>query len=232
VVAKWYAALSGASGGASPTPTIPASPTPGHSAGNVGFVQSVAQLGNGRALAGTYATAVRSGDLLVGAFRTESGAYVSDTVNGAWKLAATCGVLSIWYLADAKPGATSVNLAASTSGQLRMDLAEYSGVAAANPLAAQSCAGGSSSTVTVPSTGQLPPGGLAFSALGTGSTPITAQPGTIGGAPATMRSQLTGTAGTIAAEDVTATLAGGQAASMYLSGAGGWSAGTAVFSHS
>ena len=74
-------------------------------------------------------------------------------------------------------------------------------------------------------------GDLAFAGVGTGSTPITVHAGAIGTQAAVLREQVTGSVGTVADEDVTATTAGPQIASLTLSAPGGWTAGLAIFTH-
>ena len=136
VVARWFAAMSA---DASPPPTAtPTSPVPAPSATPSAAPgdpkrrrrrrhrrrvhrqpRPWARLPTCRAtrcwaavsrLTGVYPQAVRAGDLLVGAFRTQHGTTVHDDRNGAWQLATDCGVVSIWYVADARPGVTTVSL--------------------------------------------------------------------------------------------------------------------------
>ncbi len=195
------------------------------------FVQGSARMGTGSSLRSAFPRPIGGGDLLVGVFRAQRGARVVDDRNGAWKEAVSCGVLSIWYSAGAQNGATTVRLSAATSGQMRMALAEYSGVATPDPLVAKRCNQGSRADVTSAWTAEAGAGSLAFAGLGNGSHPVAVRPGSIDGLPAVLRDQLTGIPGTIADEDVTHTVAGRQYASMTVSGGRSWTAAIAVFRH-
>jgi hypothetical protein len=173
---------------------------------------------------------VAAGDLLVGVFRTQHSTAVSDNVNGAWTEAANCGVVSLWYLANAKPGLTAVSLAGSSTGQLRASIAEYAGAATVAPLDATACSQGSTVAVTVGSANAAA-GELAIAGVGTGSNPLTVAAGPIGSLSAALRTQATGANGTAALEDVTAAASGPQSATLTMSGAGGWTAAMATFKH-
>ncbi len=215
-----------------PTATNTAVPTTPPAPGRIAFVQSTAQLGQGSSLTSSYASIVGAGDLLVGTFRSQGSTSVSDKLNGAWTQAAKCGVVTIWYAANAKAGATTVTLTSGSVGQMRISLSEYSGAARASPLDATACSAGSTTGVTATSGAAIPAGELAYAGLGSGSNPATVTAGTIGSRPATLRAQMTGNAGTIAVEDVTATAAGQQNASMTLSASsGGWNVGLVTFKH-
>jgi hypothetical protein len=199
-------------------------------ANHVTFAQAAAQLGNGSSLLTSFPNPVAAGDLLVGVFRTQSGTTVADNLNGPWTMATNCGVVSLWYAANAKPGLTTVTLSGATTGQLRASLAEYAGAATASPLDATACGQGSAAAVSLGSA-TAATGELAVAGLGTGSNPLTVAPGPIGGLTATLRSQTTGPDGTAALEDVAATTAGPQTATMTMSAPGGWTAAMATFKH-
>jgi hypothetical protein len=195
------------------------------------FVQARVQMISGTSLNIPYSSSVGDGDLLVGVFRTASGTSVSDNLNGAWTQAGSSGVNSLWYLANAKAGATTVSVAATTSGPVRADIAEYSGVAANNALAGASCNGASptGNAVTTGNTASVNSGDLAFIGMGAFTNPISVTAGISDGASATLRNQQTGSQGTEAIEDVTRTASGAQNGSFHLSGGAGWAACIAVF---
>ncbi len=207
---------------------VPPTATPIVSAGRSSYVQGGAQLGIGTTLATQLSSRVTAGDLLVGIFRAQSGTAVTDNLNGPWTEAVNCGVVSIWYVANAKPGATTVTLTGSTTGQVRAGLAEYSGVAGASPLDVAACGQGTSAVVSIAGAASAA-GELAVAGLGTGSNPLSIAAGTVGSVAAALRAQATGSNGTVALEDVTTATNGAQTAAMTMSVAGGWTAGMATF---
>ena len=241
VVAKYFAMMAGGSAPSTPTNTPSAAPTStpilptatatsSTSPAAIRFLQSTVHMGEGSSLSSQFANSVRAGDLLVGVFRAEGSASVRDNLGDSWTQAGDCGAVSLWYAADARGGPTDVTVGSSSAGELRLALSEYSGAAQANPLMAVSCAQGSSATVAVASNTIAPSGALAVAGAGIGSNPITVTPGVIGNQAATLRAQESGSFGTIAFEDVTATAAGRQDATMTLKTAGGgWTAGVALF---
>jgi hypothetical protein len=207
----------------------PLPPTSSPVSAPISFVQGAVQVGNGSSLAVSYAKPVQAGSLLVGVFRATNGLTVRDNLNGTWTEGPACGVVSIWYKANAKPGTTTVTLTAATADLVRIDAAEYAGVATANPLDAASCSQQTGAAVTIASTAAVPAGELAFAGAVTGSNPVTVTAGNINGLAASLRTQMTTVNGTIADEDVTSTAPGQQNASMTLSVSGGWSAAVATF---
>ena len=212
-----------------PTSTaVPPTNTP--VAAHITFAQSAASLGSGTSLVTTYPGAIAGGDLLVGVFRTQSGTSVSDNLNGPWTQAVNCGVVSVWYAANAKPGLTSVTLDGTAAGQLRASVAEYAGAASLAPLDSTACGQGSTAAVSL-GTANAATGELAIAGLGTGSNPLTVAPGPIGGLAAFMRAQTTNTDGTVALEDVVSSSSGPQSAAMTMSAPGGWTAAMATFKH-
>ncbi len=250
-VAKWFGVMANV---ATPTPTPVNTPVPPtavptstlqpptavptaaraaasrpQSPGHVTFVQGHTELAFGLKLQGAYAKPVRAGDLLVGVFRTEGKPWVHDSVGRNWVEAVQCGVVSIWYMANARSGATTVLLNSTIGGQLRMALAEYSGISRARPLDRTACGQGSDSAVRTGSTASVGSGEMAFAGLGSGTYPLGAIVGRIGGREAVLRALATGKPGTIVVEDVVATALGPQSASLHLSAGGGWSAAVAIF---
>jgi hypothetical protein len=198
------------------------------------FVQSSVQTGNGTSLATSYRLSVQAGDFLVAIFRVNSGGAVSvsDNLNGAWTRAPVTNPYdSIWYLPKAKAGITTVGLTTNSSGQLRAVVAEYSGVATSSPFDSGACNSGSSATVTTGNTASIAAGELVFAGAGSSSNPITVSAGSSNGAPVTIRNQVTNSSGTVAAEDVTSSVAGVQNATMTLNGAlsRGWNGCAATF---
>ncbi len=208
---------------------VPPTATTVSTSGHITFAQGATLLGAGTSLAFSLPGSVAAGDLLVGVFRTENSPKVSDSLNGAWTQAASCGVVSLWYAANAKPGLTTVTVTGS-SGQLRASVAEYAGAATVAPLDATACGQGTAATVSVAGANAAS-GELVVAGVGTGSNPLTVAAGPIGGLGATLRTQGTGAYGTAALEDVTATNAGAQTATMTMSAPGGWTAAMATFKH-
>jgi len=193
-----------------------ASPPPAGAA----FVQGSASSTSDTSLGLNLSADVKAGDLLVGTFRAPAGTSVRDQLNGSWTeaIAAPDGINSVWYKANAAAGPTTITVTSSSSGPIRADVAEYSGVATSNALDATAC--NSFSSTTTPTTGSaasLTGGELAYIGLGTFTSPLIATAGSSGGVAATMRNQTTGTDGTSAEEDVTSTAAGVQDGSMQLS---------------
>jgi hypothetical protein len=194
------------------------------------FVQGRAQVGSGMSLSVGYPNAVEGGSLLVGLFRTASGTAVSDNVNGPWIRAAAYGVNSLWYLPDAKAGATTVTVTGTTSGAMRADVAEYSGIATSSPLDGSSCKGTSSGSVaTTGSTVPVETGELAFVGFGAYTNPLVVEAMSSAGVAGTVRNQLTGSLGTIADGDVVPTAAEAQEGKMTLSASADWAACIATF---
>jgi hypothetical protein len=200
----------------------------------VAFVQGKARTGNGTSLATSYGRAIQPGDFLVAVVRVNGGAAVSvrDNLNGPWTRAPITNPYdSIWYLPNAKSGATTFTLTSTSSGQLRAVIAEYSGVATSSPFDSGTCNVGSSATVTTGNTASIRAGELVFGGASSSSNPVTVSAGLSGGATATMRAQVSNANGTMAAEDVTSSRAGIQNVSMTLTGtlSAGWNACVATF---
>ncbi len=217
-----------------PTPTAgpraartPASRAPVHRGAS--FVQGKAQVGSGFSLLGPYARPVYAGDLLVGVFRSEGEPQVSDNENRKWVEVARCGVASIWYVAGARAGATRVLLTSTVSGQIRVAIAEYSGIARTRPLDSFACGSGTATTARTGSTHAVPSGDLAFAGIASGTYPEFVTAGSIGGHRATLRAAVTGKDGMVAFEDALSTTKGRQSAAMQLSAGGAWSTALALF---
>jgi Pectate lyase superfamily protein len=193
------------------------------------YVQGAAETKLGTTLSAAFPDNVMAGDLLIGAVRSPHVSSVTDNLNGAWTEAASNRLLSIWYKTDAQPGATTVTVTGS-SGPTRADVAEYFGLSLPDQVAGRACNRGRSPAVSTGSTAAVAAGDLVFAGVGngdtTGSETVTA--GSIGGIPATLRSQTTGPAGTIAVEDVISGAAGAQDATMTVA-SDGWHACVAAF---
>ena len=175
------------------------------------YVQSVAAEGSDTSLSAVLPSPVSQGDLLVAIVRTQSTPNVADSLNGGWSEADSDGIESVWYRSNALAGATTVTVTSSDSGAIRASVAEYSGVAAAPPLAAICSSSTDSSTLATSSTASVPAGSLVFAGAMNAES-VTATPGTIAGAPATIRAQVSGSRGTIVSEDVLNATGGAQAA--------------------
>ena len=224
-----------------PTPTAkpagrttarkPDRPTPTRTPVRAGisFVQSSARLGIGSSLEASYARLVKAGDLVVGVFRTEGVPSVHDSANQKWTRAAQCGVLSVWYVANSRAGKVSVILSSTVGGQIRMALAEYSGVDRTHPLDAFACGAGTATSTRTGTTPVVRSGDLAYSGVASGTNPMTAVAGEIGGRKATIRTLISGKAGTLVDEDVLSTASARQSASMLLSSNGAWSSAIVAF---
>lgn len=202
---------------------------------SVGYVQAASGSASGERLSVGFRAHVRAGDLLVGQFRTEGSASVSDSVNGPWSEAVqtVAGHVthSLWYRQDASAGRTTVTVAGEQHGGLRAILAEYSGLVASDALDRGSCKQGDSPTVTTGVTAPVVGGELLFVGFDAFEHPIAIEAGSSGGADATLRGHLSAADGTSAEEDVVSTVPGVQDASFQLRGPapGGWAACAAAF---
>ncbi|HXV05798.1 MAG TPA: polysaccharide lyase [Solirubrobacterales bacterium] len=194
------------------------------------FIQGRAQIDSGTSLSVGYSNTVQAGSLLVGVFRTASGTAVSDNVNGPWVRAASSGVNSLWYLPNAKAGATTVTVTGTMSGPVRAGIAEYSGVATSAPLDGSSCnETGFGTASTTGSTVPVEAGELAFIGFGSYANPIAVESMSSAGVAGALRNQLTGSLGTVADGDVVPTASGAQEGRVSLSGSADSAACVAVF---
>ena len=125
---------------------------------------------------------------------------MKDNLNGQWKEAAagSDGLNSLWYVPNAAAGHTTITVTGSSSGPLRGVAAEYSGVAISSPLDVAGCAAGTGTSAATPTLSGAASGELAFAGLGMFDNPATVS----AGSGSTLRTQLTGSNGTEADEDV------------------------------
>jgi hypothetical protein len=116
---------------------------------SIAHVQNVVELGSGTSMTGTFSSAVKAGDLLVGVFRGIGTVSVSDSVNGSWTEAFGLNDDYLFYYEDsAEAGASSlvITVKATTSDSLRMSVDEFSGVAKSSALDTQSTGSNSGGT--------------------------------------------------------------------------------------
>jgi hypothetical protein len=165
-------------------------PAAAHVPAQIRFVQGKAFTSGGRVT--TYSAtlgAVAQGDLLVGWFAQYDAAgqvHVSDNVNGAWTRAAasttwngTAGDIALFYVANAAaaPGGLTITMTAGTTTYLQGAPAEYSGVAAVNPLDQAVAAKGSGTTADSGLTPATSAGELVYGGMTTTNGPGTLTPG-------------------------------------------------------
>jgi hypothetical protein len=117
------------------------------------------------------------------------------------------------------------------AGEVRAAIAEYAGVAAANPFDAGSCNGGSGPEVTTGGPAAVDGGELVVAGLSSSANPVLVEASSIDGMATQPRTLLSGDEGTIGIEDVTQAPSGGQSASMSIDGNlfTGWNACIATF---
>lgn len=213
-----------------PTPTVTPTPTPHPMA----FVQTVMNRAAGRSLTLTLAP-VHAGDMLIGYFM-QYGATgqvsVSDNINGVWTrvigqhyAGTTHGDVALYFLLNAKPGATTVTVSAAASTTLQATASEYSGVAATKPLDQAAQGYGTGSAVNAKTVGATPAGELVFAAVQTGTSLRGAAAGTTDGIAFVVRGQTLYSA----TEDVLSSAAGGQQSSFRLSRSTTWNTVVATF---
>jgi len=204
------------------------------------YVQSGVK-GTGSRLTSTtipLATAVGSGDLLVGWFGQYDASgrvQVSDNVNGAWTrlsgetFSSGKGDLALYYVPASAAAASGITVTVSAGAPTYLSgtAAEYWGVAAAGPLATYALAGGQGTSATSGTTASAPAGSLVFSGLITGGTPGAVTPGSSAGATFVIRAALA--SNSVVAEDVSTSSAGPQRAAFTLGSAADWYVASAVF---
>jgi hypothetical protein len=142
-------------------------------------------------------------------------------------------VTSIWYKTAAAGGPTTVTLT-GPNGQLRISIAEYSGVTNPSPFVDGSCNYNYDVQPNTVDGGNFPhsaAGDLLVAGVETASNPTTFAAGSSDGVAATIRNQATGPNGTTALEDITSIAAGNQDATFVMSGdsSHGWNACEAIF---
>ncbi len=179
------------------------------------FVQGTTSSESGTSLTQSYATDVAPADLLVAMVRTAGITSVSDNRDGNWTETQSSpdGVNSMWYYQDAEGGATTVALTGSSSGAMRLVLAEYSGIVRTSALDGESCNTSTGATASTGTADGSAAGDLAVAGVGAYSSGITVD----AGPDSTLRDHLTGSNGTSAEEDVSQTANPDQAQSFALS---------------
>lgn len=176
----------------------------------IAHVQNVVQLASGNTLTVTFGQGVAPGDLLVGVFHGEGTVTVSDNRNGAWTQVASQGTDYLFYAENTAPGHIAITVAASTQGSLRLDADEFSGVATASALHAQSTGSSTGTTWSAGMTSPIPVGELVYAWAGT-SDSVVFTAGTTDGVPMTIGGQSTSSAeGTIFTEYALSSAAGAQ----------------------
>lgn len=165
---------------------------------------------------------VAKGDLLVGWFGQYDSAgqvSVSDNVNGAWTRSASTtwtgnatapGDIVLYYLANSAAATSGLTITIATPGAtyLQGAAAEYSGVAAVNPLDQVVVAKGSGVTADSGLTAAVGPGELVFGGMTATNGPGTLTAGTSQGVAFTKRAQ--NSSGSQGDEDITSSAAGQQ----------------------
>ena len=185
----------------------------------------------------TFTQAVSPGDLLVGWFaqyNSPGQVSVSDSVNGAWTRSVSetfggSGDIALYFLPNsaAAPQGLTITVTSAAATYLQASAAEYSGVAASNPLDVSGLNSGTGTSVNTGVTSAAPAGELVYSALTTGGSPGTVTPGASQGAPFTARASTSN--GTAYEQDIVAATAGAQEGTATLGTATDWYAVVATF---
>jgi hypothetical protein len=185
----------------------------------------------------TFTQAVTPGDVLVGWFaqyNSPGQVSVSDNVNGAWTRSVSetfngSGDIALFFLPNsaAAPQGLTITVTSSAPTYLQSSAAEYSGVAASNPLDQTAVNSGSGTTVTTGVTSAVPAGELVYSAFTTGGSPGSVTPGTSQGVAYTARAS--SSSGVAYEQDILSATAGGQQGTATLGAATDWYALVATF---
>jgi hypothetical protein len=185
----------------------------------------------------TFTQAVSPGDLLVGWFaqyNSPGQVSVSDSVNGAWTRSVSetfggSGDIALYFMPNsaAAPQGLTITVTSSAATYLQASAAEYSGVAASNPLDVSALNSGTGTSVNTGMTSAAPAGELVYSALTTGGSPGTVTPGASQGAPFTARASTSN--GTAYEQDIVSATAGVQEGTATLGAATDWYAVVATF---
>lgn len=143
---------------------------------------------------------------------------MADNRNGSWTEAKSDGIGSIWYRSGAVAGTTTVTATSSARGVMRVSMADYSGIMSSAPLLSAACTSATGrTTLTTSPTASVPQGSLVFAGAMNAVGGVKASSGTISGVPATLRSQASGSTGTIVGEDVLSADSGPQRATFHWS---------------
>ena len=185
----------------------------------------------------TFTQAVSPGDLLVGWFaqyNSPGQVSVSDSVNGAWTRSVSetfggSGDIALYFLPNsaAAPQGLTITVTSAAATYLQASAAEYSGVAASNPLDVSGLNSGTGTSVNTGVTSAAPAGELVYSAFTTGGSPGSVTPGASQGAPFTARASTSN--GTAYEQDILAATAGAQEGTATLGTATDWYAVVATF---
>ena len=206
----------------------------------IAYVQGTAQVAGSpvASQALTFSQPVAAGDLLVGWFaqyNSSGQVTVKDNVNGAWTRSSSetfsygGGDIALFFLPNsaAAPNGLTITVSAPSATYLQSSAAEYSGVAAANPIDQAALASGNGTSVSTGLTTAVPAGELVYSALTTGGNPGSVTPGTTQGV--TFKARASTSNGTAYEQDVTAAVAGAQQGTATLASATDWYAVVATF---
>jgi len=182
--------------------------------------------------------AVAAGDLLVGWFGdydSSGQVSVADNVNGAWTRAAsttwgsTTGDVALYYRANsaAAPGGLTITMTAATATYMQASPAEYSGVAAVNPLDQVVIAKGSGTSADSGLTAATGAGELIYGGFLATNGGGTLNPGSSQGVTFVKRAQ--SSSGSQGLEDIVAGAAGQQHAAFTFTNSVSWTMVCAVF---
>jgi|GEM_PF-2357994 len=213
---------------------------PAAQASAIAYVQGAAQT-TGSAVTSqtlTFSQPVTAGDLLVGWFgqyNAPGQLTVSDNVNGPWvrsvsePFSSGAGDIALYFLPNsaAAPSGLVITVTATAATYLQSSTAEYSGVAASNPLDQAALNSGTGTGVDTGLTSAVPAGELVFSALTTGGSPGTVTAGSSQGVPYTTRASAG--SGAVYAQDITSSAAGAQDGTATLGSPTDWYAVAATF---
>jgi chitodextrinase len=204
------------------------------------FVQGKAATSGARVTSWTQTLgAVAAGDLLVGWFAqydSTGQVQVSDNVNGAWTRSpasttwsGTNGDIALFYRANAAaaPSGITITITAGTATYLQGSPAEYSGVAASNPLDQAVAAKGSGTSADSGLTPATGAGELVYGAMTTTNNPGTLTPGSSQALSFVKRAQ--SSSGSQSLEDIVAGGAGQQHAAFTFTTSTPWFIVCAVF---
>ncbi len=186
---------------------------------------------------------VAKGDLLVGLFGqydSTGSLGVSDSVNGTWTRSASTtwrgvtnnpGDIALYYFANAAaaPAGLTITVTSTNATYLQASAAEYSGVAAVNPLDQVVIAKGSSTSADSGVTPAVGSGELVYGALVATNGPGNLNPGSSQGLAFVKRGQ--SSSGTQGEEDIVSSAAGTQHAGLTFATSVPWFMVCAVFRH-
>jgi Bacterial Ig-like domain (group 3)/Putative Ig domain len=213
--------------------------SPAGASGSISYVQGAAAVAGAPVTTQTltFTEAVSPGDFLVGWFaqyNSPGQVSVSDSVNGAWTRSVSetfngSGDIALFFISNsaAAPQGLTITVTSSAPTYLQSSAAEYSGVAASNPLDQSAVNSGTGTSVSTGTTSAVPAGELVYSALTTGGNPGSVTPGTSQGVAFTARASTSN--GTAYEQDVLSATAGAQQGTATLGSATDWHAVVATF---